>query len=212
MQTFSKQRLEGQKCQQRAGDKPLCEIEQIAVHKVHLLSQWATSKVKQCGKIEKKTVNQHNTQTAGAGRWISDFTPEKGHEAKKQTTSKPTQRKPNSKAGQLVDHRADVRNLRTSHTSLREELTKQLLLKKGKKLAHLPKHLTRLRQSFCLNTNTRTGYWKSNTRTTKTKILLFLNLNFFLCVCLFCSLFVCPLPLPVDSLLLFFFFLLSLFC
>jgi hypothetical protein len=49
-----------------------------------------------------------------------------------------------------VGHRADLRNLRTSHTSLREELTKQLLLKDGeKKLASLPNHLARLRQSFC---------------------------------------------------------------
>jgi hypothetical protein len=46
--------------------------------------------------------------------------------------------------------------LRTSHTSLREELTKQLPLKE-EKLARLPKHLARLRQSLCLNTNTRTG-------------------------------------------------------
>jgi hypothetical protein len=30
---------------------------------------------------------------------------------------------------QLVGHRADLQNLRTSHTSLREELNKQLLLK-----------------------------------------------------------------------------------
>jgi hypothetical protein len=32
-----------------------------------------------------------------------------------------------------VGHRADLLNLRTSHTSLREELTKQLLLKDRKK-------------------------------------------------------------------------------
>jgi hypothetical protein len=53
--------------------------------------------------------------------------------AKKQAPNKPTQRKPNSKAGQLVGHRTDLRNLRTSHTSLREELTKQLSLKDRKK-------------------------------------------------------------------------------
>jgi hypothetical protein len=39
----------------------------------------------------------------------------------------------------------------------------------------------RLIQSLCLNTNTRTGCWRNNTRTTKTEILLFLNLE-FLCV------------------------------
>jgi hypothetical protein len=32
-----------------------------------------------------------------------------------------------------VDHRADLWNLRTSHTSLREELTKKLLLKDREK-------------------------------------------------------------------------------
>jgi hypothetical protein len=62
----------------------------------------------------------------------------------------------------------------------------------------------RLRQSLCLNTNTKIGCWRSNTRTTKTEILLFLNPEFF---CVFVSLFVlflvclcvcvCP-SLPVD--------------
>jgi hypothetical protein len=59
-----------------------------------------------------------------------------------------------------VDHRADLWNLRTSNTSLREELTRQLPLKdmkKKKKLASLPNHLVRIKQSFCLNINTRTG-------------------------------------------------------
>jgi hypothetical protein len=70
--------------------------------------------------------------------------------------NKPTQGKPNSKAGQPVGHRADLWNLRTSHTSLREELTKQLPGKK-KKLASLPNCLVRQRQSFCLKTKIRTG-------------------------------------------------------
>jgi hypothetical protein len=59
-----------------------------------------------------------------------------------------------------VGYRADLQNLRTSHTSLREELTKQLPLKgkkKKKKLARLPNNLERLRQNLCLNTNARTG-------------------------------------------------------
>jgi hypothetical protein len=56
----------------------------------------------------------------------------------------------------MVNHRADLCNLRISQTSLREELTKKLLLKNGKKkLVNLPNHLERLRQSFCLNINTR---------------------------------------------------------
>jgi hypothetical protein len=35
------------------GDKPLSEIGQVVVHKTHLLSQWATSKVKWQCKIKK---------------------------------------------------------------------------------------------------------------------------------------------------------------
>jgi hypothetical protein len=37
-----------------------------------------------------------------------------------------------------VVHRADLQNLRTSHTSLREELTKQLLLKDRRKTGETP--------------------------------------------------------------------------
>jgi hypothetical protein len=88
---------------------------------------------------------------------ISDPDPEKGQEAKKQAPNKPTQKKHSSKSGWLVGHRDDLQNLGTSHTSLREELTKQLPLKdREKKLASLPNHLAKLRQSFCLNTNTGT--------------------------------------------------------
>jgi hypothetical protein len=57
-----------------------------------------------------------------------------------------------------VNHRTDLWNLRTSHTSLREELTKLLLLKDGKKkLVSLPNHLVRIKQSFWLNMSTRAG-------------------------------------------------------
>jgi hypothetical protein len=57
-----------------------------------------------------------------------------------------------------VGSRADLWNLKTCHTSLREELTKELLLKDKKKiLESLPNHLAKLTQSFCLNTNTRTS-------------------------------------------------------
>jgi hypothetical protein len=41
------------------------------------------------------------------------------------------------------------------------------------------KHLARLWQSYCLNTNTRAGCWWRNTRTTKTEIPLLLKLEFF---------------------------------
>jgi hypothetical protein len=47
-----------------------------------------------------------------------------------------------------VGYRADLQNLRTSHTSLREELTKQLLLKdqkKKKNWQNSPNNLTKLR-------------------------------------------------------------------
>jgi hypothetical protein len=67
-----------------------------------------------------------------------------------------------------VGYGADLQNLRTTyncHTSLREKLNKQLLLKNRTKKKPLPNHLMRLQQSFCLNTNTRTGCWRSNTRT-----------------------------------------------
>jgi hypothetical protein len=63
----------------------------------------------------------------------------------------------------------------------------------------LPNHLVRLRQSFCLNTSTRNGCWRSNTRTIKTEILLFLNMEFFYVFVCFvpCCFSVCP-PLPVH--------------
>jgi hypothetical protein len=48
------------------GDKLLLKIGQVVVQKAHLLSQWATSKVKQPCKIEKQTANHHNTLTAGS--------------------------------------------------------------------------------------------------------------------------------------------------
>jgi hypothetical protein len=83
-----------------------------------------------------------------------------------------------------------------------------------KKLASLPNKLLRLRQIFCLNTNTRTECWKSNTRTTKNEIQLFLNLEFlFLCVCFVHCLFVHNLSLLICLVLfLFFLFFHSWFC
>jgi hypothetical protein len=71
--------------------------------------------------------------------------------------------------------------LKKSHTSLRRLWLSSCHWKTEKKLARLPNHLARLRQSFCLNTNTRTGSWRSKTRTNNTEILLFLNLE-FICV------------------------------
>jgi hypothetical protein len=45
-----------------------------------------------------------------------------------------------------VGHRPDLWNQRTSHISLKEELTKQLLLKdREKKLMSLHNHLARIR-------------------------------------------------------------------
>jgi hypothetical protein len=52
------------------------------------------------------------------------------------------------------------------HTPLREELTKQLPLKdRRQKKKTLPNHLLTLWQSFWLNTNTRIGCCRNNTRT-----------------------------------------------
>jgi hypothetical protein len=51
-----------------------------------------------------------------------------------------------SKAGWLEGQRADLQKVRTSHTTLREELTTLLPLKDRKnKWAILPNHLLRLR-------------------------------------------------------------------
>jgi hypothetical protein len=137
MGTFSKQRLEKQKGQQWVGDKPLPEIGQIEVHKAHLLSQWATSKVKQHCKIEKQSANQHKMLTAGS--WLRDLwlCPTERDWGKEIIPNKLTQWKHNSKAGWLVGYRTDLWNLK-SHTSLKEELTKQLPLKDRKKMKSLP--------------------------------------------------------------------------
>jgi hypothetical protein len=164
--------------QQWVGDKLLPEIRQIAVHKAHLLSQWAISKVRWHCKIEKQSANQHNMLTAKSQLMDLWPCPRERAQGKETAPNKPTQWKPNSKAGQLVGHWADLQNLRTSHTLLREELTKQLTLKDKKKNWWVSPTTWLDWKSFCLNTNTRTGCWKSNT-TTKTEIILFLNLKFF---------------------------------
>jgi hypothetical protein len=122
--TFSKQRLQRQKGCQLAVDKPLPEIGQIAFYKAHLLSQWPTSKVKQFAKLKNSQQTIITCWQQRAGWWISDLAPEKVYEAKKQAPNKPTQENPNLKPGQLVGHIADLWNLSTSHTSLREKQTK----------------------------------------------------------------------------------------
>jgi hypothetical protein len=95
-------------------DKPLPEVRQVVDYKAHLLSRWETPKVKGFCKIEKQTVNHHNTLTAGVNWWITDLAPEKGGEPKSQATSKQVQQIATSKTGQLVDYRADLLNLRTA--------------------------------------------------------------------------------------------------
>jgi hypothetical protein len=112
--------------------------------------------------------------------------------------------------------RAELQKLRTSQTSLREELTKQCW-KMGKKLVIHPNHLMRLRHNFCLNNNTRTACWRCNTRTNKNAILLFLNLEFFyVLVCFVPCLFVHQSTCWFLGFSFFLFFslflLLSLFC
>jgi hypothetical protein len=53
-------------------------------------------------------------------------------------SSKPAWERFGRPSGQLVVHRADLWNLKTSHTSLREELTKQLPLKDRRKTGKTP--------------------------------------------------------------------------
>jgi hypothetical protein len=82
--------------------------------------------------------------------------------------SKHAQQKPNSKAGQLVDYRSDSGTLKLKLPHLTEGGADQAAVterQKIKKKKTLPNYLARLQQSFSLNTNTRTGCWRSNTRT-----------------------------------------------
>jgi hypothetical protein len=76
-----------------------------------------------------------------------------------------------------------------------------------KKTGESPQPPGKTKETFCLNTNTRTGCWRSNSRITKTEILFFLNLEFFMC--LFDHLFVlfpvCLSTLLLISLVFFFF-------
>jgi hypothetical protein len=63
-------------------------------------------------KKKEQIITTHLQQ--GACRQNTDPAPEKGDEAKKQSPSKQAQRKATSKAGQLVDYRADLLNIRTA--------------------------------------------------------------------------------------------------
>jgi hypothetical protein len=70
-----------------------------------------------------------------------------------------------------VGYRADLWNLRTTCKLKLPYLTEGGLdqaaateRQKKKKKKILPNHLARLQYSFCLNTNTRIGCWRSNTR------------------------------------------------
>jgi hypothetical protein len=179
------------------------------------LISWASEQHPKSNNSAKLKNNQQTSITCwqqGAYWWISELAQEKRGEAKKQASNKPTQQKPNSKAGWLVGHRADLQNLRTSHTPLRRSWLRSCCWKTGKKLVSLPNHLVRIRHSFYLNANVRTGCWRSNTRTIKTEILLFLNLE---CFYVFVYLFVLfPIGLSTSPcwFLWFSFFFLSWFC
>jgi hypothetical protein len=61
---ISKQMLESQEGWEQADHKQLPKARQVVDHRDHLLSQWAALKVKLPWKIEKRTVNHHNTLTA----------------------------------------------------------------------------------------------------------------------------------------------------
>jgi hypothetical protein len=68
-----------------------------------------------------------------------------------------------------VDYRDDLLNLRTAHKLKMTHLigggVDQAAASERRK-KHYPQtnHLTRLQQSFCINTNIRAGCWRSNTR------------------------------------------------
>jgi hypothetical protein len=76
----------------------------------------STPKVKWHCKIEKQSANHHNMLTAGS--WLTDLwpCPRERRWGKKQAPSNQAQSKPNSKAGWLMGYRADLQNMRTSHT------------------------------------------------------------------------------------------------
>jgi hypothetical protein len=137
MQTFSKQRLERQKGWQLAGDKPLPEIEQVAVHKDHLLSQWATSKIKEHCKIEKQSANHHNTLTAG-GQLMGHLPQRKGARQRNklpvnQHTENPTPKQGSWWATQLISGTWGQHTNLNSQTPLREKWTEQVPLKDRRK-------------------------------------------------------------------------------
>jgi hypothetical protein len=105
------------------GDKPLPEVGQVADHKAHLLSQWATPKVKQFCKIEKQTVTHSNMLRAGG--WVTlpqrkevrqRNKPPVNSTAKSQLQSRTTVEQISWTWGQHSDLNC--------HTSLREETTK----------------------------------------------------------------------------------------
>jgi hypothetical protein len=132
--TFSKQRLQRQKGSEQVGDKPLPEIGQIEVHKAHVLNQWATSKVKQLCKIEKQSTNQHNMLTAGG--WQTILWPcsrERNKPPIRQYSENSTPKQDGWWATEMFPRNWEQYTNSNCHTSLREELTKQLPLKDRKK-------------------------------------------------------------------------------
>jgi hypothetical protein len=167
MWTISKQKLERQECWQQLGDKLLPEIGQVVDHKAHLLSQWATPKVKHLCKIEKQTVKHHNTLTAGAIWWITELAQRNGARKRNKPPVNKHSEKPTAKLdiwwtteliSRMWGHHSNL-------NSLAEGGADQAAATEREKKKTLPNHLVRLQQSFCLNTNTSTGCWRSNTRT-----------------------------------------------
>jgi hypothetical protein len=117
------------------GDKLLPEIGQVA-HLSTKLKSWASDQHPKSNRAAKLKTNIKPWQQVMDGS--RNLPPEKRGEAKKQAPSKQAQWKPSSITGQLVDYKADsgiwgqYTNL-NCHTSLREELTKQLPLKDRRK-------------------------------------------------------------------------------
>jgi hypothetical protein len=172
------------------GDKPLPETVQVVVQK---LISWASEQHPKSNSTAKLKNNQQTITTHWhRGQQINHWPCPRESGRGKEAPSKPTQWKPNSKAGWLVGYRADLWNLSEATPHWGRSWLSSCCWKTEEILARLPNHLVRQRQNLSLNTNTKTGCWRSNFRTTKTAILLFLNLEFF-CVffCFVSCLFVC---------------------
>jgi hypothetical protein len=136
MQTFRIQRLERQKGQQQASDKPLPEIGQVVVHKAHH-PQPVRSIQSQTTLQNWKTISKPSQHTDSSGLADRSLTLPQRKGARQrnkppvnQNSENPTPKQDGCWATELISSRnwGQHSNL-NCNTSLREELTMQLLLK-----------------------------------------------------------------------------------